>query len=135
MKNSKDTIGNRTRDLPACSAVPSTNCVLPPPWWVQCDPQTKIQSPEWRDTNSPVSKKPRAQPSNTKIMLIALSFFERRGVVHKGFAPLSQTEHQDVYEGVSQLLAFDVVTRRCGQPVRFSSYTTVRCFISPSICQ
>jgi hypothetical protein len=26
MKNSSDTIGNRTRDLPACSAVPQPTC-------------------------------------------------------------------------------------------------------------
>ena len=30
MKNSRDTIGNRTRDLPACSAVPQT-CLRAPP--------------------------------------------------------------------------------------------------------
>ena len=28
MKDSNDTIGNRTRDLPACSAVPHYNAVL-----------------------------------------------------------------------------------------------------------
>jgi hypothetical protein len=27
MKNSNDTIGNRTRDLPACSAVPPLHCI------------------------------------------------------------------------------------------------------------
>jgi hypothetical protein len=26
MKNSNETIGNRTRDLPGCSVVPTTNC-------------------------------------------------------------------------------------------------------------
>jgi hypothetical protein len=31
MKNSIDTIGNRTRDLPACSAVASTNCATAAP--------------------------------------------------------------------------------------------------------
>jgi hypothetical protein len=31
MKNSKDTIGNRTRDLPACSAVPQPTAPLHAP--------------------------------------------------------------------------------------------------------
>ena len=33
MKNSSDTIGNRTRDLPVCSAVPQTTV---PPLLVMC---------------------------------------------------------------------------------------------------
>ena len=37
MKNSSDTIGNRTRDLPACSAVPQTNRANTCPFdWVRC---------------------------------------------------------------------------------------------------
>jgi hypothetical protein len=31
MKNSSDTIGNQTRDLQACSAVPQPNAPLPTP--------------------------------------------------------------------------------------------------------
>jgi len=36
MKNSNDTIGNRTRDLPACGAVPPTNCATACP--TKCAP-------------------------------------------------------------------------------------------------
>jgi hypothetical protein len=32
MKNSNDTIGNRTRDLPACSAVPQPTAPLRAPY-------------------------------------------------------------------------------------------------------
>ena len=32
MKNSNDTIGGRNRDLPACSAVPQTNCATACPF-------------------------------------------------------------------------------------------------------
>jgi len=32
MKNSSNTIGNRTRDLPVCSAVPSTSCATAYPY-------------------------------------------------------------------------------------------------------
>jgi len=42
MKNSSDTIGNRTRDLPACSSVPQPNCTA------GCLPtshSTKLKSP------------------------------------------------------------------------------------------
>ena len=33
LKNSNDTVGNRTRDLPACSAVPQPNCATAYPRW------------------------------------------------------------------------------------------------------
>jgi len=33
MKNSNDTIGNRTRDLPVCSAVPQENDLVPIVIW------------------------------------------------------------------------------------------------------
>jgi hypothetical protein len=35
MKNSSDTIANRTRDLPVCSAVPQPLCHRVPPLWCQ----------------------------------------------------------------------------------------------------
>jgi hypothetical protein len=37
MKKSKDTIGNRTRDLPACSALPQPTVPLHAPYWVVND--------------------------------------------------------------------------------------------------
>jgi len=37
MKKSKDTIGNRTHDLPACSAVPQPTVPPRTPYWVVND--------------------------------------------------------------------------------------------------
>jgi hypothetical protein len=50
MKNSNDTIGNRTRDLPACSAVPQpTACppLRPPPWTCMLDKYVGKYSLNW----------------------------------------------------------------------------------------
>ena len=56
-------------------------CILPfhPGWTVWT--QTKRQGTDWKGTNSPALKKPCAQPSKTKTMLI--TFFDCKGVVHK----------------------------------------------------
>ena len=95
-------------------------------WCLQCDPQTKRQSVEWKGTNSLVSKKPRAQSSKRKTILIA--FFDCRGVVHKEFVPQSQTVNQDVYKGVLQLLRHSIrldSIRRCNPEV----WTTGKWFL------
>ena len=74
----------------------------------------KKKSREWTGTNSPALKKPCAQPSNTKTMLIA--FFNCRGVVHKESIHRSQTVNQDAYKGVLQPL-HDSIQCCCPQVV------------------
>ena len=50
------------------------------------------QGTGWRGTNSPASKKPCAQPLETKTMLS--TFFKCKGVVHKEFVLQGQTKQK-----------------------------------------
>jgi histone-lysine N-methyltransferase SETMAR len=65
-------------------------------WVYGYDPETKIQSSQWKHPSSPRPKKAWHVRSNAKVMLTV--FFDSNGVVHHGYAPKAQ-HYQGVLPG------------------------------------
>jgi len=59
------------------------------------DPETKLQSAQWKSPGSPRPKKARTQKSKLKTMLIC--FFEQEGIVHRECVPPGMTVKADFY--------------------------------------
>ena len=59
------------------------------------DPETKLQSSQWKSPGSPRPKKARMQKSKLKTMLIC--FFDQEGIVHQEFVPTGMTVNADFY--------------------------------------
>jgi hypothetical protein len=58
-------------------------------------PETKQQSSQWKSSNSSRLKKARQVKSNVKSMLII--FFDIKGIVHKKFVLVGQTDNSAYY--------------------------------------
>jgi hypothetical protein len=67
-------------------------------WVYGYDPETKLQSSQWRSPSSPRPKKARQVRSNVKTMLMV--FFDIQGLVHCEFVPAGQTVNQHYYKEV-----------------------------------
>ena len=61
-------------------------------WDYGYDPETKVQSSQWKSPGSPRPKKARRSLSNVKTMLV---FFDSTGIVHHEYAPRGQTVNQE----------------------------------------
>ena len=59
------------------------------------DPETKLQSSQWKSPGSPRPKKARMQKSKLKTVLIC--FFDQEGIVHREFVPPGMTVNADFY--------------------------------------
>ncbi|KAL4092021.1 hypothetical protein QTP88_026604 [Uroleucon formosanum] len=79
-------------------------------WVYGYDPETKVQSSQWKTANSPRPKKCRQVRSNIKAMLIV--FFDFFGLVHYEFAPTGQTINQVFYKQVLERLREKVRRKR-----------------------
>ena len=64
-------------------------------WVYGYDPETKVQSSQWKHATSPRPKKARHARSNVKAMLTVL--FYSRGVVHHKYAPQGQNINKEYY--------------------------------------
>jgi len=74
------------------------------------DPETKLQSSQWKSPGSPRPKTARMQESKMKTMLIC--FFDQEGIVHREFVPPGMTVNADFYCGVLRRLRENVRRRR-----------------------
>lgn len=78
-------------------------------WVYGYDPETKVQSSQWKTANSPRPKKARMSRSNVKTLLIV--FFDYKGIVHHEYAPSGQTVNKEYYIEVLRRLR-DAIRRR-----------------------
>ena len=74
------------------------------------DPETKLQSSQWKSPGSPRPKKARMQKSKLKTMLIC--FFDQEGIVHREFVPHGMTINADFYCDVLRRLRENVRRKR-----------------------
>lgn len=78
-------------------------------WIYGYDPETKMQSSQWKHSTSPRPKKARQVRSQVKVMLTV--FFDSSGVVHHEYAPHGQTITKEYYLEVLRRLR-DAVRRK-----------------------
>jgi len=74
------------------------------------DPETKLQSSQWKSPASPRPKKARMQNSKLKRMLIC--FFDQEGIVHREVVPPGMTVNADFYCDVLRRLRENVQRKR-----------------------
>jgi len=74
------------------------------------DPETKLQSLQWKSPGSPRPKKAHMQKSKLKTMLIC--FFDQEGIVHREIVPPGMTVNADFYCDVLRRLRENVRHKR-----------------------
>lgn len=79
-------------------------------WVYGYDPETKMQSSQWKTPNSPRPKKARQSKSQIKTMLIV--FFDSEGIVRSEFVPRGTTVNSEFYKGLLQRLRNDIRRKR-----------------------
>jgi len=82
-------------------------------WVYAYDPETKIQSSQWKSLGSTRPKKARQVRSNIKSILIC--FFDQKGIVHKEFVRPGQTVNAAFYVEVLKRLWENVRRKRPDQ--------------------
>jgi hypothetical protein len=78
-------------------------------WVYGCDPETKVQSSQWKHSSSPRPRK--AQWVQSKVKVLLTVFFDYRGIVHHSYAPEGQTINKECYLEVIHHL-HDAVRRK-----------------------
>ena len=78
-------------------------------WVYGYDPETKVQSSQWKTPPSPRPKKARMSQSNVKSLLTI--FFNSKGIVHHKFAPPGQRVNKEYYHDVLRRLR-DAIRRK-----------------------
>jgi hypothetical protein len=59
------------------------------------DPETKVQSSQWKHSSSPRPKK--AQWVRSKVKVLLTVFFDYHGIMHHSYAPAGQTINKVYY--------------------------------------
>jgi hypothetical protein len=62
-------------------------------WVCGCDPETKVQSLQWKHSSSPRPRKAQWVWSKVKVLLTV--FFDYCGIVHHSYAPEGQTINKE----------------------------------------
>ena len=69
--------------------------------WINCyDPETKLQSSQWKHAGSPKPKKARQCKSTNKLLMI--SFFDSTGMIYMHWVPTGQTVNKEYYVEVTR---------------------------------
>jgi hypothetical protein len=63
-------------------------------WVYGCDPETKVQSLQWKHSSSPRPKRARVRG---KVKVLLTVFFDYRQIVHHSYAPEGQTINKEYY--------------------------------------
>jgi hypothetical protein len=64
-------------------------------WVYGYDPETKVQSSQWKHSSSPRPQK--AQRVRSKVKVLLTVFFDYRGILHHSYAPEGQTVNKEYY--------------------------------------
>jgi transposase len=64
-------------------------------WVYGYDPETNVQSSQWKHSSSPRPKN--AQRVRSKVKVLLTVFFDYRGIVHHSYAPEGQTINKEYY--------------------------------------
>jgi len=84
------------------------------------DPETKLQSSQWKSPGSPRPKKAHIQKSKLKTMLIC--FLDQEGIVHREFVPPGMTVNADFYCDVLRRLRENV---QCKRPQKWQNQNLI----------
>ena len=79
-------------------------------WVYGYDPETRVQSSQWKLPSSPRAKKACQSRSNIKAMMIFFWSFD--GIVRAEFVPRNTTVNSEYYRGLLQRLRNDVRRKR-----------------------
>jgi len=79
-------------------------------WIYGYDPETRVQSSQWKSPSSPRAKKARQSRSNIKVMMIVV--FDLDGIVRTEFVPRNTTVNSEYYKGLLERLRNDVRRKR-----------------------
>jgi len=85
------------------------------------NPETKLQSSQWKSPGSPRPKKARMQKSKLKTMSIC--FFDQEGTIHREFVPTGMTVNADFYCDVLRRLLRENV--RCKRPQKWQNQNLI----------
>ena len=75
-------------------------------WVYGYDPETRVQSSQWKSPSSPRAKKAHQSTSNIKVVMIV--FFELDGIVKAEFVPRNTIVNSEYYKGLLEHLRNDV---------------------------
>ena len=75
-------------------------------WVYGYDPETRVQSSQWKSPSSPRAKK--AHQSRTNIKVVMIVFFDLDGIVWAEFVPRNTTVNCEYYVGLLEHLRNDV---------------------------
>ena len=79
-------------------------------WVYGYDVETKAQSSQWKEPNSPRAKKARMSRSNVEVMLV--TFFDWQGLVYFEYVPKGQTVNMEYYLSILKRLRVAVSRKR-----------------------
>jgi len=95
------------RDRAASDSSFLGNVIMGDETWVYgYDPETSVQSSQWKSPSSPRAKKACQSRSNIKVVLVV--FFNLDGIVRAEFVPRNTTVNSEYYKGLLERLRNDV---------------------------
>jgi hypothetical protein len=97
-------------------------------WVYGYDPETKVQSSQWKHSSSPTPKKAQRVWSIIKVLLTV--FFDYCGIVHHSYAPEGQTINKEYYLEVIRHVR-DAVRRMRLDPWASRNWQCPSSFITP----
>ena len=113
-KQERLSISVELRDRAASDSSFLRNVITGDETWVYgYDPETRVQSSQWKSPSSPRAKKarPRQSRSSIKVMMMIV-FFDLDGIVRAEFVPRNTTVNSEHYKGLLEHLRNDVRRKR-----------------------
>ena len=81
-------------------------------WVYGYDPDTRVQSSQWKSPSSPSAKKARQSRSTSNIKVVMIVFFDLGGIVQAEFVPRNTMVNCEYYKGLLEHLRNDVCRKQ-----------------------